>query len=211
MVYTFVQFPLAPCPTCDRIQIKGRLRNHISVILIMQRHRFLLVRRLYGIASATQFPNLASGAPPVPQMKTLPENRIRSTICSSFTSWRASLTSSFDLDTILRTILGKLPHIGQARCFFLVCFSPRASYDPVRCLFGCLIEMVGDTQDSCLIKPGPLSCGRAAAKKKDVIALSGANFCRPRWEKGSRGGGGRVGCEARETRLELFPEGLLRD
>src|SRR5208282_1367210 len=73
------------------------------------------------MAFITQFPDLAKWHTPlVPQMKTLPENRIPIDDLLVFHKLARSLTSSFDLDTILRTILEHMERFIEADLWSLL-------------------------------------------------------------------------------------------
>jgi hypothetical protein len=97
-----VQNPLAASPTCDRIQTEGRLENTLGRCLLLSAPNLQM-------AFIAQFPDLARWQTPlVPQMKTLPETRIPIDDLLFFHKLTRSLTSSFDLDTILRTILEQM-------------------------------------------------------------------------------------------------------
>ena len=73
------------------------------------------------MAFITQFPDLAKWHTPlVPQMKPLPENRIPIDDLLVFHKLARSLTSSFDLDTILRTILEHMERFIEADLWSLL-------------------------------------------------------------------------------------------
>jgi len=73
------------------------------------------------MAFIAQFPDLARWQTPlVPQMKTLPETRIPIDDLLVFHKLARSLTSSFDLDTILRTILEHMERFIQADLWSLL-------------------------------------------------------------------------------------------
>jgi diguanylate cyclase (GGDEF)-like protein len=73
------------------------------------------------MAFFAQFPELAKWHTPlVPQMNTLPENRIPIDDLLVFHKLARSLTSSFDLDTILRTILEHMERFIEADLWSLL-------------------------------------------------------------------------------------------
>src|ERR1039457_7698988 len=77
------------------------------------------------MAFIAQFPDLAKWHTPlVPQMKPLPENRIPIEDLLVFHKLARSLTSSFDLDTILRTILEHMERFIQAELWTLLMLDP---------------------------------------------------------------------------------------